>query len=101
MAVIGVADDTGNQRRFELDHHVPGHHHHVGAAFAGSRQQNHWTRFEQLVDLCERQIFHRGAASDAKLIFMAIRIDAKAAEWQSAKINSLVSDSKIICAGGG
>ena len=29
-AVVGIADDTGDQRRFELYHHVPGHRHDIG-----------------------------------------------------------------------
>src|ERR1035441_6449055 len=49
-AVIGVADDTGDQRRLELYHHVPGHRHDVGSALVGGRQEDHWTRFKQLVD---------------------------------------------------
>ena len=57
-AVIGIADDTGNQRRFKLDHHMLGHRHDVGAALVGGRQQNHRTGFEQLVDFRQRQIFH-------------------------------------------
>src|SRR5664280_408099 len=47
---IGVADETGNQRRFKLDHHMPGHRHDVGAALVGGRQQDHRARFEQLID---------------------------------------------------
>jgi len=35
-AVIGVADNAGNQRRREFNHHVPGHRHDIRAAF-GSR----------------------------------------------------------------
>src|ERR1035437_8109025 len=65
MAKISVADDTGDQRRLEtppqgprLHHHVPRHHHHVGAALVCCGQQNHRTRFEQLVDLCEWKSFH-------------------------------------------
>src|ERR1035438_8640511 len=57
-AVIGVADDTGHQRRFKLDHHMPGHGHDVGAALAGGREQDHRAGFEQLVDLRQRQILH-------------------------------------------
>ena len=53
-AVIGAADDTGNQRRFKLDHHMPGHRHDVGAALVGGRQQDHRARFEQLVDFRQR-----------------------------------------------
>jgi len=49
-AVIGIADDTGDQRRREFDHHVPGHRHDVGATFGSRCQQNHRPRFKQLVD---------------------------------------------------
>jgi len=61
-AVIGVADDTGNQRRFKLDHHVPGHRHDVGAALVGGRQQDYRARFEQLID------FDRGRFSLGRVV---------------------------------
>ena len=50
-AVIGVANDTSYQRRFKLDHHMPGHCHDVGATLADGRQQNNRSGFEQLVDI--------------------------------------------------
>ena len=53
-AVIGVADDTGNHRRLKLDHHVPGHRHHIGMTLVSGRQQDYRTRFEQLVDFRQR-----------------------------------------------
>lgn len=45
-AVIGAADDTTDQWRLKLDHHMPGHRHDVGAAMAGGRQEDHRSRFE-------------------------------------------------------
>jgi len=57
-AVISVADNTGYERRFKVDHHMPRHCHDVGAALAGCREQNYRTWFKQLVNLRQRQILH-------------------------------------------
>jgi len=57
-AVIGAADDTGDQRRFELDHHVPRHRNDVGAALVRRRQKDHRPRLEQLIDFRQGQIAH-------------------------------------------
>jgi len=50
-AIIVAADEAGDLRLLELDHHMPRHRHDVGAAFARGRQQNDRSRFEQLIDL--------------------------------------------------
>src|ERR1039457_5770503 len=50
-AVIGATGNAGHQLRLELDHHVPGHGHDIGAAFARGRQQDDRARLEQLIDL--------------------------------------------------
>jgi len=48
---IGLTDDTRDERRLELQHHVPGHRHDVRATFASRRQQNNRAGFQQLVNL--------------------------------------------------
>ena len=39
-AVIAFADDAGDERRLEVDHHVPRHGHDVGAAALGRGKQD-------------------------------------------------------------
>jgi hypothetical protein len=58
-AVIVAAHDAGDERRFEIDHHVPRHRHHIGSDLVSCRQQDDGAGFQNLVDLGQRQASHR------------------------------------------